>query len=185
MAKKSPLPKGKIALTGITYDGAIGKLILAVDDVAVAMEQKWGIGVLPDLVDAPMREKFVRAYDRLNVAVEAGDYDTVQAAAENVRKGWAKLDEVATQNGYNGIPEYITLTTSEGVEYLLAETPLDARRLAGKLPSKASAIHTRQQVADMLAAAYKLPERDEPHPGNTWAVRRHGCSDLIEDIIPF
>lgn len=70
------------------------------DRVATDMEHKWGIGRLETLVPEDWAYKFHSAADKLNLAIAGRDMNGIRERAEIMRRGWIKLDELATVAGH-------------------------------------------------------------------------------------
>lgn len=70
------------------------------DRVATDMERKWGIGRLETLVPEDWAYKFHSAADKLNLAIAGRDMNGIRERAEIMRRGWIKLDELATEAGH-------------------------------------------------------------------------------------
>lgn len=70
------------------------------DRVATDMERKWGIGRLETLVPEDWAYKFHSAADKLNLAIAGRDMNGIRERAEIMRRGWIKLDELATVAGH-------------------------------------------------------------------------------------
>lgn len=77
-------------------DAILGPL----DRVATDMERKWGIGRLETLVPEEWAYKFHSAADKLNLAIAGRDMNGIRERAEIMRRGWIKLDELATEAGH-------------------------------------------------------------------------------------
>lgn len=187
MKKKSTLsphanPYGQVS----SHNAEVNKIIMAVDEVAYTMECKWGAGVLTQLVEKAIHDKFVKAVDRLNDAIPTNDYDTVKAAADNIIKGWRKLDELATSAGYENIPNYFTVKDSFGVEYLLVQTRLDGNRLAAKMPDKANAILTQEDAANYITRQTSVVfNQSKDDRVLRLFTPKPNLDDILEDSIPF
>jgi hypothetical protein len=69
------------------------------DHAARAMDLKYGIDRLPDLVSVEMSQKYGKAIAALNAAIEANDPVAVAQNANNCIKGLAALDAAAEASG--------------------------------------------------------------------------------------
>ena len=69
------------------------------DDKARAMELKWGVNRLPDLVSVETARKYGAAMAHLNECLEAVDRDKTAAAAMNCIKGLEAMDREAEVAG--------------------------------------------------------------------------------------
>lgn len=165
----------------------INTLIYGVDIVAHQMEIKWGVGVLPQLVEQEIRDKFNRVVSKFNQAIETNDYDTIKTHGDNLIRGWKKLDELATQAGYDKNPTAFEVVDANGVTYYIVNSNLDAARLAAQKPAIASSIFLAQTIADLITNTYSVkPTVDSQNIVN----RIHGSvssqlDTILDDDIPF
>lgn len=70
-----------------------------VDRLAIQMDEKWGIDVLPELVSVSMSQKYGSAVAKMNAAVEAGDVDECRKRCEVVIRGLQAMDAEAERTG--------------------------------------------------------------------------------------
>ena len=70
-----------------------------VDRLAIQMDEKWGIDVLPELVGVSMSQKYGSAVAKMNAAVEAGDVDECRKRCEVVIRGLQAMDAEAERTG--------------------------------------------------------------------------------------
>lgn len=69
------------------------------DEVAVAMERKWGVGRLPKLVGPELAAKFLAQADKLNAALAVKLTDAIVAHAGAMERAWKALDKAAIAAG--------------------------------------------------------------------------------------
>jgi hypothetical protein len=70
-----------------------------VDRLAIQMDEKWGIDVLPELVSVSMSQKYGSAVAKMNAAVEAGDVEECRKRCEVVMRGLQAMDAEAERIG--------------------------------------------------------------------------------------
>jgi hypothetical protein len=70
-----------------------------VDRLAIQMDEKWGIDVLPELVSVSMSQKYGSAVAKMNAAVEAGDVEECRKRCEVVIRGLQAMDVEAERIG--------------------------------------------------------------------------------------
>jgi hypothetical protein len=70
-----------------------------VDRLAIQMDEKWGIDVLPELVSVSMSQKYGSAVAKMNAAVEAGDVEECRKRCEVVIRGLQAMDAEAERTG--------------------------------------------------------------------------------------
>ena len=73
--------------------------LIEYDRVVRAVEAKWGIDRLPDLVDAEMRQRWWAQWDKLNAAIERGFGDEVAHAVEVTIRACGVLEARALELG--------------------------------------------------------------------------------------
>jgi hypothetical protein len=97
------------------------------DRVATDMERKWGIGRLETLVPEEWAYKFHSAADKLNLAIAGRDMNGIRERAEIMRRGWIKLDELATEAGHQPWvePDVWEIRSPKGRVYAIARRELD------------------------------------------------------------
>lgn len=69
------------------------------DEVASAMEAKWGVDRLPRLVAADLAEKFYSQLTKLNAAIEVGSPADIEHHAGRMQNAWRALDAAAEAAG--------------------------------------------------------------------------------------
>jgi len=79
----------------------ITDLLKPLDQVARNMERKWGIGTLPNLVPHDLAERFAKAQENLNSAIQVNNVTIVREKAANLKLGWELLDQAALKQGHN------------------------------------------------------------------------------------
>ncbi len=131
--------------------GPIDALLKSLDLVAANMEAKYGAGILPTLCTPETAGKFIKVNAALTDAIQSGDYDTVKAKVESLKRGWLKLEEEAIASGYlKTIEAWYVVSPNDGVEYAFVRNEADAAILAAQMPKKASSIFTLADLARML-----------------------------------
>ena len=77
----------------------IQAVVDGVDQLALTMERKWGVGRLRLLVEDELRARFDAQQAKLDAALVAGQLAYVQAQALGMRRAWQALDQAATAAG--------------------------------------------------------------------------------------
>lgn len=77
----------------------IRSMVDGLDQVALSMERKWGVGRLRLLVSDFLRAKFDEQKDRLNDALRSCDERFVSIQVEGMRRAWTALDRAAHEAG--------------------------------------------------------------------------------------
>lgn len=125
-------------------------ILVPLDATATEMERKWGVGVLPTLVPTEWAEKFASAFNKLNAAIDRLDLVALRERAEIMRRGWIKLDELATEAGHKpGVPADVwEVHSPAGRVYAIARRRVDEMNYR---PDGARII-TLEEVARILDA---------------------------------
>lgn len=121
------------------------------DAVASAMERKWGVGRLQTLVDEDWALKFHSAATKLNTAIAGYDLNGIRERAEIMRRGWVKLDELATAAGHQPWvqADVWEVQAPNGTIYAIVRDDVDQRNAEQK---DGVATYTLAEVAKILQA---------------------------------
>ena len=167
----------------------IDRLLKSLDLVAHEMEVKWGAGVLQNLATPDTTAKWLRVKDKLDEAIQGGDYDTVKTKVESLIRGWQLLEREALEAGHDQgkMRDQVWMVVSpesEGIEYVVCKHELDAARMAAQYPAKANVIYTLTQIAKLLDAqsVVKLPPREL---SSMFGKTEKPFSQILDDEIPF
>lgn len=121
------------------------------DAVASAMERKWGVGRLQTLVSEEWALKFHSAATKLDQAIAAMDMNGIRERAEIMRRGWVKLDELATAAGHEpwSQADVWEVQAPNGTIYAIVRGDVDQRNAERK---DGVATYTLAEVAKILQA---------------------------------
>lgn len=110
-----------------TQQAAVAAILKPLNATAQEMERKWGVGRLQSLVSEEWSLKFHTAADKLSKAVEATDMVAIRERAEIMRRGWIKLDELASAAGALpwSSPDVWEVRGNGGQVYAIARTDFD------------------------------------------------------------
>src|SRR5512146_1769257 len=113
-------------------DYAIRAIIDGLDQVAVAMERKWGVGRLRLLVSDFLRAKFDEQKDRLDAASQSGEENYVRIHCDGMKRAWSALDRAAHDAGEKPLaPEvWECVLPSTGEVVSLVRTTAEAHHVA-------------------------------------------------------
>ena len=116
---------------GAPSDYAIRAILDGLDQVAVGMERKWGVGRLRLLVSDFLRAKFDAQKDKLDAAINTNREQYVRAQAEGMKRAWAALDRAATEAGASPLlPEvWECLLPSSGEVVSIVRTEAEAHHV--------------------------------------------------------
>ena len=148
----------------------IQAMVDGLDQVALAMERKWGVGRLRLLVSDFLRAKFDEQKDRLDAAIRSGEERYVTAQVEGMKRAWAALDRAAHDAGEQPLApevwECVLPSTGEVVSFV--RTAVEAHHVA-----RECRVFTTDEIAVLIEAVgdgvldmkTEVPRRDRhPHP---------------------
>jgi hypothetical protein len=87
------------------------------DHMAFAMDKKWGVDRLVELVSPEMAEKYGSAMAKLNAAIDARDPEQVSLRAGVCMRGMQAMDQAATQSGAEPASRDVWLVQADGREF--------------------------------------------------------------------
>ena len=77
----------------------IRAMVEGLDQAALAMERKWGVGRLRLIVSDFLRAKFDEQKDRLDAALRSDEERYVAPQVDGMRRAWVALDRAAHESG--------------------------------------------------------------------------------------
>jgi hypothetical protein len=104
------------------------------DEVAVAMECKWGVGRLPKLVAPDLAAKFHAQAEKLDAAISMKLHDAIVAHASAMERAWKALDAAAAKVGAQPMAPTIwqTVIPSTGEVVAIVRTGDEAAAVAAE-----------------------------------------------------
>lgn len=87
------------------------------DHMAHAMDRKWGVDRLVELVPPEMAERYGAAMAKLNAAIDAADPEQVSLRAGVCMRGMAAMDKAATEAGAEPASQEVWLVQADGREF--------------------------------------------------------------------
>ena len=152
------------------------------DKLARRMEEKWGCGRLPALVDPELAARFGRAQDKLNEAIRLNDATDIARRVGVVMRGWEALDQSAMDVGADRLPARTIGVEHGGRAWVVVLDPVDYDK------ARAEHVHGGRVVAlAELLEAYKIVSGRiagvlEAFPG---AQIRAPSGARLDDPLPF
>ena len=163
----------------------IQAMVEGLDQVAVAMERKWGVGRLRLLVSDLLRAKFDEQKDRLDQAIAGNHEGYVRIHADGMRRAWEALDRSARESGETPLApevwECVLPDTGEIVS--LVRTEAEAHHVA-----REGRVFTVAEIATLIAGlGDAVLEAKKQFPGaSVTAIRRKPAADWARgDDVPF
>ena len=139
MQKRSKTRKSVTSLAE-TPVSTFDALLKSLDLLAANLEAKYGAGLLSTLCTPETAGKFMRVHESLNEAIRGGDYDTVKAKVESLKRGWLKMEQDAKDSGYLKMVEaWYVVGPESGIEYIVARQEADTAILAAQHTSSSRA----------------------------------------------
>ena len=185
MSKKIRKAATSLAETPVSPIDALCKKL---DECAYDMETRWGRGVLQSLCTSETSAKWCRVSNKVDTAIQGGDYDTVKSSTESLIRGWKKMEEEAISMGYStkmhGQVWFVCSPEAEGIEYIVCKNELDSARMAALYPAKASSIYTLKDIARMIDAqsVTKMPKKEREY--FTKVNEKMTTEEFLSDSIP-
>lgn len=164
---------------------AIMAAVARVDDVAIAMELKWGVGRLPALVSQEWSEKFFEMRRLFSAANQSGELADIRKTAEGMIRAWRKLDALATEAG-ELIPVlgFMEAPMPDGSVLVIADGDISA--WAAARADRKAVVYTIEEVARLLASEALLPVSSvkKAFPGSVVKEARVKMPPFVESEIP-
>ena len=126
----------------------IQAMVEDVDQVALAMEQKWGIDRLRLLVPVELRARFDLQKDRLDQAIDINLEDHVRVQAQGMVRAWAAVDRAASDAGHRPLSAEVweCKLPSTGEVVSLVRTEAEAHHIVAQ-----GRVFTLAQIAALIA----------------------------------
>lgn len=143
--KADRLLHSSVTAEEVQCDYALGPF----DRLARAMEKKWGVDVLEELVPPEMAAKFGSAMAKLNAALDEKNPELVAARAAVCMRGLEAMDRRATESGAEAASDDVWIVEADGHEFGLLRDARAWQRVQEKYP-KLELISDRQMVLALL-----------------------------------
>ncbi len=142
----------------------IRSIVNAVNEIAMAMNNKWGIGRLRLLVGDELRDRFDRQRLAYNRAVWSGNVAEVERHAAAMIRGYAALDKAATEAGAEtlGLPQVWELVLPDGSIGALVQTVVEQQAVLES--GQYQTVWTLEEIAAVLRRFPELVKRSAGTP---------------------
>ena len=149
------------------------------DEVALQMEAKWGIEVLPSLVSPELAQRFELARQQLDEAIRDNNAELAAQKASALIRGWKALDAEATANGHKADPDNVWYVEQDDFAIAIVKSRVDEKAVA-----EGHRIFHIDEVVRLIAATYKeVYDTKKIFPGaKVETVKKSGD---MNDEIPF
>lgn len=163
----------------------IQAMVDGLDQVALAMERKWGVDRLRLLVSDFLRAKFDEQKDRLDAAIQSGEERYVAAQVEGMKRAWSALDRAAYDAGEKPFDPQVweCVLPSTGEVVSLVRTTAEAHHVA-----RECRVFTTDEIAVLIEAVGNgVLDIKQKFPGATVTrIRKKPPIDWAKgDPIPF
>lgn len=149
------------------------------DEVALQMEAKWGIEVLPRLVSPELAHRFELARQQLDEAVTSNNPELTAQKASALIRGWQALDAEATAAGHKADPDNIWYVEQEDFAIAIIKSRKDEKAV-----KEGHQVFHIDEVVRLIAAKYKeVYDAKKYFPGAE--VTRVDQPEELNDPIPF
>ena len=140
----------------------IEAMVDGLDQAALAMERKWGVGRLRLLVSDFLRAKFDEQKDRLDAALRSGEEHFVSAQVEGMRRAWQTLDHAAHEAGASPLApqvwECVLPSTGEIISLVRSEEEAHHVAREGRVFTVAEVAILIEALGDgVLAVKHRFP----------------------------
>ncbi len=162
-----------------------------VDEVAMAMEAKWGVGRLPRLVEPDLAARFQCQLEMWNEVICSDDcmVSEVRETAEATIRGWQVLDEAASAAGQSAIdPSIWEIPLKDGTVAALVRSDEEAYKVASTLSGRYVSVWTTEEVAKIVSHHPEIIQVKQVFPGaKVIRIRSRNARDEagLNDPIPF
>jgi len=134
MAKPKTKPMSYVApaalVTPQSYDQCM-TVVIGVDQVASAMETRWGIRRLPLIVSDDTRLRFRSACVLWSAAIRSWQISEITRVGSMMRRAWATLEAEAISLGHGPIdPRSLETVMPDGTVLAIVDSPDDAHHVA-------------------------------------------------------
>jgi len=165
----------------------VSAALATVDEIAHAMERKWGVGRLERLVEPDLAAKFVSAQEKLNLAISTNDVAQVVKRAEIMRRGWVALDAAAEAAGAHELPEGVWSVEFKGQRYTVVLEGVDALSVASRAPDpdKVVTMHELMVAWTSFSGLDILQQAKLQFPGAEMTEIRDKKRGSLNDDVPF
>ena len=163
---------------------SITAFIGATDEIAIAMERKWGVDRLPRLVPTDIGARFYSQAQKFNAAIQNGSVADVQVESERMRSAWTYLDQVATGAGAEIIKGDVwEVSIGDGKVVAFVRDWHEGRALLAT--GRRMDVYTAEEVARIIAGIPTLAAVKEHFPGAELVEVRTPYNWKAGDAIPF
>lgn len=155
--------------TAVIEHDRITAAVLSVDEVARAMERRWGVGRLVRLVSPATLLRFRQAHALWTQAYSA-DRDAAEAERTSAMmvRAWKALDAEATAASHEPLaPTVWEGRTEDGRVLVITRTSEEALAIAGVADERARTIWTVDELARCVAMFEQISDIKRSFPGAT------------------
>lgn len=163
------------------------------DEVAAAVERRWGVGRLELLVSPELRIKWRRQQDRLTSAIESGDEEQIRLACQATIRGYAALEREAEARGHD--PLQVTqweAETRDGPPLVIVRTQAEAHAATRRANHEGRKVQvwTVEEIGRVIHHLTAVSDIKAAFPGaEVIPMRRKGRGPQndpgLDDEIPF
>jgi hypothetical protein len=156
-------------------------LIDGVDQVAIAMEERWGAGRLRLLVSAELRERFDRQRYLFNRSIWHGDLESIRRESSRMVTAWQALSRAAEVNGAAPLsPSIWEVTLEDGTVAAIVKTREEAKAVMPE--GRKVVVYTLDELGRLLSNYRAVTEVKTTFPGATVVAIRRTVGDPLDAL---
>lgn len=168
----------------------IASELQGLDYLSRQLEQTWGMGRLPLLVDANLRQRFNQQIEMLNTALAADDAarEEILAQIGGAKRAWQALDQAARANGNQPTPPTVwEIPLEDGSVALLVRDEADASQVSTQARERRCALYSLAEVGRLLSRYPTIAKAKEAFPGAliTSVQAKMPTAQFLDDSLPF
>jgi hypothetical protein len=168
----------------------IASEIQGLDYLARQMEQTWGIGRLPLLVDAELRLRFHQQIEMLNIALENDQTsrEDILMQIGGCKRAWQALDQAARAGGHQPTPPTVwEISLEDGTVAMLVHDEADASQVAIQAKERRCVLYSLAEVGRLLSRYTTIAKVKEAFPGAkiTSVQSKMPTAQFLNDDLPF
>lgn len=123
------------------------------DEMALAVEAKWGIGNLPRLCSETTAQKYDKQNEKLALAIREQDIRQVQDLVNGFGRAYEVMEREAIEKGNKpSVAEYMEVALESGFKLRIAKNGTEARSVT----EKGVYVWTLEEVARIIEKDYTL-----------------------------
>lgn len=168
----------------------IASELQGLDYLTRQLEQAWGIGRLPLLVDANLRMRFNQQVGMLNKALESEDATREEILGQigGCKRAWQAIDTAARAAGHRPMPPTVwEVQLEDGTIAMIVRDEADASQVSIQARERRCAVYSLAELGRLLSGYPTLAKAKEAFPGAviTSVQSKMPTAQFLDDSLPF